>query len=425
MNTSHNQTDFTAKTKRTFFRYCKISLFLIILIGLIGAAPETFSQSGSINDEINNLNLKIQNQKKQLEQLATKQKEYEAQIAAKQRDKANLNNQLAILENRIAKAQLDIEGANLEMDKTSLEIKKAEIDSLNLDQEIEEQKNHITNLLRLMYKQEQVSTLEILLMNDSLADFMNQIKYLENANTEIGKNVAVLKRNKDQLEHNKETLIQKNLELASLKNQLKEREGNLIYDQENKSYLLEETRSSEREYQALLQKAKQEQQQAQAEIASAEQLIRQKMSQQDKNRLDSGSSDMAWPIPSHTVTASFHDADYPYRNIIGEHTGIDIRAKQGTTLSAAADGYVAKVKFDGSRNYAYIMIIHSNGLATVYGHVSAVYVATDQYVVQGQAIGRTGGTPGGAGSGSFSTGPHLHFEVRLNGLPVNPLKYLP
>ena len=64
MNTFDNQVDFAAKTKRTFFRYCKISLFLIILIGLIGAAPETFSQSGSINDEINSLNLKIQNQKK-------------------------------------------------------------------------------------------------------------------------------------------------------------------------------------------------------------------------------------------------------------------------------------------------------------------------------------------------------------------------
>ena len=71
------------------------------------------------------------------------------------------------------------------------------------------------------------------------------------------------------------------------------------------------------------------------------------------------------------------------------------------------------------------MIIHGDGLATVYGHVSAVYVTPDQYVTQGQAIGRSGGMPGGIGSGPFTTGPHLHFEVRLNGLPVDPEKYLP
>ena len=121
---------------------------------------------------------------------------------------------------------------------------------------------------------------------------------------------------------------------------------------------------------------------------------------------------------------TFHDPDYPYRNILGEHPGWDIRAKQGTTITAAADGYVAKTTFNGSKNYAYIMLIHGNGLATVYGHVSASYVVQDQYVTQGQPIGRTGAMPGSAGAGPFTTGPHLHFEVRLNGIPVDPAGYL-
>jgi len=402
----------------------KLGLLTLIFAGFLTSASFVSSQN-DIDSEINSLNIKIQNQKIQLESIQAKQKEYQAQIAAKQNEKANLNNQLAILDNRLAKTQLDIDGANLEIDKTGLEIKKIEIDSVNLDQKIEEQKTHITNLLRLMYKQEQISTLEMLLMNDSLAEFMNQAKYLENANEKIGEGVEKLKRDKNQLEQNKISLKEKSKELLSLKDQLEKRKESLAYDQENKNYLLEETKSSEKEYQALLQKAKQEQRQAETEIANAEQLIRKKMSEKDKNRLDNSDSTITWPVPNHTVTAYFHDADYPYRKIIGEHSGIDIRAGQGTTLRAAADGYVAKVKFDGSRNYAYIMLIHGNGLATVYGHVSAVSVTTDQYVTQGQVIGRTGGMPGGAGSGSFSTGPHLHFEVRLNGLPVNPLNYLP
>ena len=403
----------------------KISLLLTVFAGLVCVTPRAWSQYSSLDDEINDLNLKIQNQKKQLDALQQRQQEYQAQIELKKKDRINLSNQLAILENRLAKAQLDIESVNIEIDKTGLEIKKIEIDSDNLDQTIEKQKDHIANLLRSMYKQGQVSTLEVLLLNNSLSDFLDQAQYLADTNKEIGESLEGLKIDKNRLEQNKASLDAKNTELGSLKSKLEDKENNLSYEQENKAYVLEETKSSEKEYQALLQQSKREQQQAEAAITSAEQLIRQKMSQKDKAKLNSGNNTIAWPVPKNTIVATFHDPDYPYRHIIGEHSAVDIRARQGTALTAAADGYVAKVKFDGNKNYAYIMIIHGNGLATVYGHVSAVYVMTDQYVTQGQAIGRTGGTPGGIGSGGFSTGPHLHFEVRLNGLPVNPENYLP
>ena len=109
---------------------------------------------------------------------------------------------------------------------------------------------------------------------------------------------------------------------------------------------------------------------------------------------------------------------------IFKNPAFDIRPSQGSTLTAAASGYVAIAKNAG-KGYSYIMIVHGNGLATVYGHVSKIYVQTDEYVVQGQTIGLTGGMPGTSGAGSLTTGPHLHFEVRLNGVPVDPLDYLP
>lgn len=408
--------------KNKLFKFGVLSL---ILFGLMSAAPFVSSQYVNLDQEINDLNLKIQSQKKQIDELQARQKEYQIQIEIKQRDRLNLNNQLAILENRLAKAQLDIDGANLEISKTNLEIQKIEIDSRALDEEIENQKNHISNLLKLVYKQDQVSVLEMLLLNNSLADFLNQVQYLENTNNEIINSVESLRKDKERLDSNKFALNDKNAELNDLKLKLEEKKESLRYEQENKTYILEATRSSEREYQNLLQQAKREQQQAEAEIASSETLIRQKMSQKERDRLNEGNNTIAWPVPKNMIMSTFHDPDYPYRNIIGEHPAVDIRAKQGTTITAAADGYVAKVKFDGSSNYGYIMLIHGDGLATVYGHVSKVYVTTDQYVVQGQTIGRTGGTPGSPGSGRFSTGPHLHFEVRLNGLPVDPESYLP
>ena len=403
----------------------KISFLALIFAGLLSSAPFVFGESSNYDAEIDELNIKIQNQKKQIDTLKAKQQEYQAQIEAKRNDRINLSNQLSLLENHLVKSQLDIEGTNLEIDKTNLEIQKIGIDSANLDAKIEEQKVHITSLLRLVYKQDQVSTLEMLLLNDSLAEFLNQAKYLEDTNKEIGESVADLRVDKERLENNKLTLNEKDGELLALKGKLEEKKDNLLYEQESKTFILEETRSSEKEYQSLLLQAKREQDQAMADIANAERLIRQKMSQKDQQKLNNGNNTIGWPVPKNVIVTKFHDPDYPYRNIIGEHSAVDIRAKQGTTIVAAADGYVAKVKFDGSKSYSYIMIIHGNGLATVYGHVSATYVLTDQYVTQGQAIGRSGGMPGGTGSGPFTTGPHLHFEVRKDGLPVNPENYLP
>jgi murein DD-endopeptidase MepM/ murein hydrolase activator NlpD len=403
----------------------KLLILILVLFGFLSGTPFVFSQTSSIDAEINELNLKIQNQKKQIEELKIKQSEYQTQIEAKRRDRITLNNQLALIETRLAKAQLDIDSVNLEIDKTNLEIQKTEIEANNLDTRIEEGKQHITNLLRLVYKQDQMTTIEMLLLNESLSDFLNQAKYLEDTNKEIKNSVEELRADKDRLDNNKKILNKKNEELLALKKQLKEREDSLHYEQENKTYILEETKSSEKQYQELLARVKREQEQAAAEISSAESLIRKKMSQKDQQRLQAGNNNIDWPVPRNKITSSFHDIDYPYRKIIGEHSGVDIRAAQGTTITAAADGYVAKVKFDGSKNYAYIMLIHGDGLATVYGHVSAVYVTVDQYVVQGQAIGRSGGTPGTTGAGSTTTGPHLHFEVRKDGLPVNPENYLP
>jgi len=403
----------------------RITILGLCFFVLISTISPVRGQTGNIDAEINTLNQRILDQKKQIDELLIKQQQYQKQIQIKQQEKVSLSNQLSILEDRLAQARVDIDSANLEIDKTNLEIQKIELDKENLDKKIETNKLHITSLIRSMYKQDQVSTLEMLLLNDSLTEFLNQARYLQDANTEIGRSVEELKADKDRLEANISALDDKNKELLKLKNELEQKQDSLNYEQANKSNLLAETKASEREFQSLIEAGQREQRAAEAAISSAETLIRQKMSERDRQKLNDGNNTIAWPVPANVITAGFRDSSYPYRNLIGEHPAVDIRARQGTTITAAADGYVAKVKFDGSKNYAYIMLIHGNGLSTVYGHVSAVYVMADQYVKQGQAIGKTGGMPGGTGSGPFTTGPHLHFEVRLNGLPVDPENYLP
>ncbi|MFA5163327.1 MAG: peptidoglycan DD-metalloendopeptidase family protein [Patescibacteria group bacterium] len=402
-------------------------LILLLLIGsILPRAGFVLGQNGGdFNEEIDTLNQKIQAQKKQIETLQSKQRAYSALIAEKQKEKNSLNKQLSILEDSAAKLQLDIDGVNLEIDRNNLETKKIQLNIENTDRAISREKEHMARLLRLIYKQDQVSTLEILLLNDSLTEFLNQMKYLENTNEEIANSLETLQENKNELEINKQALLDKKKELDSLQADLQEKNGRLVAEKEDKEFILDQTRSSEKAYQNLLAQAKREQDQAASEILSLEKTVRDKLAKSQKNKLDNSDSSMAWPVAKSYVTATFHDPDYPFRNLLGEHSGVDIRAGQGSLVKAAASGYVARVKFNGTKSYAYIMIIHNDGLSTVYGHVSGVNVEADQYVEKGQIIGRSGGMPGSIGSGGFTSGPHLHFEVRKNGLPVDPLEYLP
>lgn len=406
-----------------------IKLFLILLfLGLfVKSSSFVFSQTADqIDEEIRMLNNQIEGQRKQLINVQNRQKEYSALIKKKESEKDTLQNQLEILDERFKQSELEIEEVKLEISKNDLEARKTIIDIDNNNEKIEKEKRHISNLLKLIYKQNKATPIEIILLNDSLTDFINQAKYLENTNEEISNSLKFLKDAKDKLEKQKVILGEKEDKLLELKEELNRKQIILEGELEHKAFLLTETNRSEKEYRKLLDLAKEEQRKAANEIASLEKSVRKKLAQRpEKDINDFNDTGFAWPVTKNVITATFHDPSYPFKRSIGEHSGIDIRSSQGNALYAAASGYVARVKFNGSTSYAYIMIIHGDGLSTVYGHVSGINVKEDEYVVQGQRIGKTGGAPRTVGAGAFSTGPHLHFEIRKDGIPVNPLNYLP
>ena len=127
---------------------------------------------------------------------------------------------------------------------------------------------------------------------------------------------------------------------------------------------------------------------------------------------------LAWPLTgAMKVTSPYGERVHP---IIGEeafHRGIDLRARYGSPLLAPADGVVL---YTGTKTeYGNVLIVlHGSGIATVYGHLWKFAVQPWQRVSRGQLLGYTGNT-------GFSTGPHLHFEVRQGGEPTDPLEWLP
>ena len=126
----------------------------------------------------------------------------------------------------------------------------------------------------------------------------------------------------------------------------------------------------------------------------------------------SGSSGMfSWPVTG-TITSPFGWRSNPFGGAPEFHQGLDIAAPSGTTVTAAAGGTVIMAQWYGGYGN-YILIDHGGGYSTGYGHLSAIYVSSGQSVQRGQAIGAVGST-------GQSTGPHLHFEVRIAGKPVDP-----
>ncbi len=161
-----------------------------------------------------------------------------------------------------------------------------------------------------------------------------------------------------------------------------------------------------------------------AEEAQLEALIREREAQLAAARRAAGivgpapsaPGVLSWPVTG-TITSPFGWRKNPFGGSSPEfHQGLDIAAETGTTVTAAASGTIISAGWYGGYGN-YILIDHGGGMSTGYGHLSRIFVANDQQVQKGQAIGAVGST-------GASTGPHLHFEVRISGKPVDPTAYL-
>jgi murein DD-endopeptidase MepM/ murein hydrolase activator NlpD len=131
---------------------------------------------------------------------------------------------------------------------------------------------------------------------------------------------------------------------------------------------------------------------------------------------------LSWPMASFTITQPFGPSNVllepPYGIYKHFHTGIDIAAPLGTPVMAAADGLVIAVGHTKTGYGNYVVIAHGGGIATLYGHLLATNATIGDRVKRGQVIGFEG-------SSGYSTGPHVHFELRVNDQVVDPMPYLP
>lgn len=398
----------------------------VVLTGVLITPNFVLSEDvGGNKQEIDVLNQRIAEKKAKIKQLEDSIAEYKKKIDQKRLEAVSLSNQIAIIDNRISQVELDIEATQEKLDTLTLEIESLGLAIAEKEQVIAKQKRVLAGLIRVFHEQDGKNYIEVAAAYDNFSDFYNRLQYLQTIQGDLSQSVNALREAREDLENKQTRTEERKSSYAALKTELEQKRKDMNEQANLKTNLLVQTHSSELKFKTLLENLKMQYQEIESEVASIEREVRKKLDSQEKlDTIGESVASLSWPTQSRYITARFYDPEYPFRYVF-EHPGIDIRAAQGTAVKAAASGYIARAKTCFvSSCYSYIMIVHSDGIATVYGHISAVSVKEDQFVTRGDIIGYSGGTPGTVGAGPFVTGPHLHFEVRKNGIPINPLNYL-
>ena len=281
--------------------------------------------------------------------------------------------------------------------------------------------------VRDIYINGRLSYLDVVIGSKDFSDFANRLEVLKRIIdsditliNEIKKERAEIEAHKQKLEADRAKLVE--LEKAALAKQAeieqKKAERNVVLqkaqnDRATAMQAIEELNASSAQVSAMLK----ERQAARAAAAAAAAAAATQSSggQGSSDNWVQGTGQLGWPV-SGEITSPYGYRVHPIWGTTIYHSGIDIGVDEGTPVHAADGGVVVWSGWMGGYGYA-VVIDHGNGLSTLYGHNSELAVDEGQSVAKGQVISY-------AGSTGNSTGPHVHFEVRVNGDPVDPMGYL-
>ena len=355
----------------------------------------------------------IQNKKENIDQINKQIQEYQKKIEQKQAEKTTLANELDLLQNRVEKTQLEIDETNAQIDLVNGEIENIQQQIIEMQRKLDQQKELIAHVVQKIQAEDNTLPIELFYGTDRFSSLMDTVQRLEQINADLGQAVEEAKQSKKQLEQAKMDQEEKQNQLMVFEQTLEANKTHLQEESEAKQVILDSTQKSETRFQKLVQELKQEQTFVQNQIKNLQIKLEDKIPVTDKL----GGGPLLWPIQPGTrgISATFHDPSYPFRNLF-EHPGVDVPAPIGTSIRSAAAGYVAWTR-RGAQYGNYVMVIHSDGIATLYAHLSRIDVIADQFIPRGGQIGLVGMT-------GLTTGPHLHFEVRKEGIPTNPMSYL-
>lgn len=382
----------------------KTLLPLLIVAALIfSVVPQPTAHASSL-DEINR---KIREAERRIAQSEAKKKNAENEIKLINKEEKQLENEIKQLSKQIEETMLLINEKEQEIAQTEENLRRTAEQLDEAIARVEARDELLRSRVRLMYTNGAVSYLDVLLSSNSFSDFLDRFRSLslivDQDRQILEDNIRdkdLIAAHKAQIEKDLALLEQAHKDLIAQRQTLQQKER----EKEVRIAALHDRREH-------LEEITEEQEKALIDAMKLKsELVK------ERAKLVEHSGKFIWPLEKdYPITSNFGYRIHPISKKRKLHAGTDIGAPRGTKVLAAGSGIVITAKEWGGYGNA-IMIDHGNGKWTLYAHLSKIRVKEGDEVKTGQHIGDVGST-------GNSTGPHLHFEVRVNSEPVDPMKH--
>ncbi len=370
----------------------KSVLLTLVIMSVLSIFPVT--AGGSIAD-MQQKQKQIENQIKELRQKADELKGQQKSV----------QQEIDALDGEIRALSLEVDSYELQKEEITMKIEESKQQIEQLNNDIDNNNTILEDRLRVMYKNGTVGYMEVILKSENLVDAltrMDMIQLIVQSEVELLKSIN---DQKIQVEALKEQQEIKRLELTAVINNLNAKQNDVMVASRSKEV-----------YMTSLQKDIKEMQRQEAAMeAQSKQIEKDILAAQ--RAVEYAGGVMLWPVPGqYRITSNFGGRADPITGVWSSHGGTDIAAPYGTPIVAANSGVVIFAGWHYSYGN-YVIIDHGGGIATLYAHCSKLLVTNGQAVSKGDRVALVGST-------GYSTGNHLHFEVRINGVRTDAMKYL-
>lgn len=402
--------------KKIIFNIITFSLICVITFvsyaADINEVSNTISTDQSQNqdaNENNKQNEEIKALQDQKTDVQNKAKESQENLELINTELSENMKQVQKMDETIAENQKNLDEVNKNISEIISSGKKIQKELNAVTKKYNEQKNLLDQRLVAMYEASETKYLDYILTSSNLSDFLSTY-YLITELTEYDINLL------ETVEKEKKTIEDSKKQLEEKKSSLEEQRKIQV----KTKIVLENSKLIRQNY---IAKLSEEEKKVQAQIdeynAQVEQLEKEILSLVATASFGENytGGKMIWPIANHyNITSPFSMRVHPITKVYKLHTGIDISAPMGTDFLAVAHGMVVKAEYN--RAYGNMVIVdHGGAVQTLYAHGSQIEVQVGQIVNAGDTVIKVGST-------GYSTGPHAHFEIRVNGQPINPLEHI-
>lgn len=402
----------TKRRKRT------LAGILSAVLLFLAAFPVT-SNAASLEESIKQKQEAISQAEADKKKLQAGLSDIKALVAELEKSKSSLENYVVELDAQLASLEEKIEDLKEQITQKKEEVEQAKADVELAEAVAQGQYEDMKARLKYMYERSKGGGyLEVLLGSGGFSDILNQAEYVESLSAYDKRKLLEYRQNVEYLKLCRQTLEEEEEVLA-------EAEQSLLNEQETVNALIAEKEKEIKAYDSDISQKSAAVSEYEAEIAEQNATIAalekavaaDKAALEEQNRIKYDGGMFQMPCPGYTrISDDYGNRMHPTLGVEKFHNGVDFAAPSGTAILAAYDGKVVGAAYNSSMGN-YVMIDHGDGLYTIYMHASKLYVSNGQTVSKGEKIAAVGST-------GRSTGPHLHFSVRLNGNYVSPWNYL-